>query len=162
MKGGVDMTFGEYVKRLRSEKQLSQRDLAEKSGVSNAEISRLESGERKKPSPNVIKAIAPPLGISYEDLMVKAGYIEHVINHDNFDEHVFEEVDGTYVDTYRKAKRIAERDDELISILDRAVDKSSPEDISTMKKILSSFYDDSLSEDDKLALRAILGKFAKE
>lgn len=39
------MTLGEYIKNLRKEKELSQWDLAEKSGVSNAEISRLETGK---------------------------------------------------------------------------------------------------------------------
>ncbi|HHV60088.1 MAG TPA: helix-turn-helix transcriptional regulator, partial [Clostridiaceae bacterium] len=35
------MSFGSYIKSLREQNHLSQRDLAEKSGVSNAEISRL-------------------------------------------------------------------------------------------------------------------------
>lgn len=155
------MTFGKFIRKLRAEQGLSQRDLSEKSGVSNAEISRLETGERLKPSPKVIKAIAPSLGISYEELMVKAGYIEHVINHDSFDEHIFEEIDGTFVDTYRKVKRISERDEELISILDKAVIKSSPEDIDTMKKILGGFIDDGLSDADKSILRGVLEKFSK-
>lgn len=156
------MNFGEFLKKLRSESGLSQRELADKSGVSNAEISRLETGERKKPSPKVIKAIAPFLSLSYEELMVHAGYIERVITHDSFDEHILEDVDGTFADTFRKAKRIAGRDEELISILDRAVDKSTEQDISTMKKILSSFSDDRLSDADKLALGAVLEKFSKE
>lgn len=155
------MTFGEYIKKLRVELGLSQRELSEKSGISNAEISRLESGERQKPSPMVIKAIASHLDISYEELMVKAGYIEHVIDHDNFYEHIFKEDNGAFVDTYRKAKRISERDEELISILDRAVIKSSPEDIATMKKIISGFIDDNLSDTDKNILRGILEKFSK-
>ncbi|MGE5390477.1 MAG: helix-turn-helix domain-containing protein [Deltaproteobacteria bacterium] len=155
------MSFGDFIKKMRSEQGLSQRELADKSGVSNAEISRMETGDRKKPSPNSIKAIAPFLGISYEELMVKAGYIEHVIDHKSFDEHIFVESDGTFVDTYRKAKRIAERDEELISILDRAVIKSSTEDIDTLKKILSSFVNDGLSESDKVILRGLLEKFSK-
>lgn len=155
------MTFGELIKMLRTERGLSQRELADKSGVSNAEISRMESGERKKPSPGILKALSPYLDISYEELMVKAGYIEHVVDHSSFDEYIFYETDGTFVDAYRKAKRITERDEELISILDRAVIKSSPEDIDTMKIILGSFIDDSLSESDKTILRGILEKFSK-
>lgn len=71
------MSFGEYLKQIRLEKSISQRELAEKSGISNAEISRLESGERQKPSPDALKAIAPILGVTYEDLMDKAGYLSN-------------------------------------------------------------------------------------
>lgn len=69
------MSFGEYLKQLRKEKSISQRELAEKSGVSNAEISRIETGGRQKISPDVLRAIAPILEIPYEELMDKAGYI---------------------------------------------------------------------------------------
>lgn len=70
------MSLGEYLKQIRNEKLISQRELAEKSGISNAEISRIESGERQKPSPDALRAIAPVLGLSYETLMDKAGYID--------------------------------------------------------------------------------------
>ncbi|MTI85374.1 MAG: helix-turn-helix domain-containing protein [Firmicutes bacterium] len=69
------MNFGEYLKQLRKEKSISQRELAEKSGISNAEISRIETGGRQKISPDVLRAIAPILDTPYEDLMDKAGYL---------------------------------------------------------------------------------------
>ena len=47
------MDLGEYLIRMRSERGYSQRDLAEKSGISPAEISRVESGKRQKVSPAV-------------------------------------------------------------------------------------------------------------
>lgn len=67
--------IGEYIKRIRTERSLSQRQLSELSGISNAEISRIETGERQKPSPDVLRKLAPHLDISYEVLMDKAGYI---------------------------------------------------------------------------------------
>jgi transcriptional regulator with XRE-family HTH domain len=69
------MTVGEYLKQLRKEKSISQRELAEKSGISNAEISRIETGERQKPSPDVLRQLASALNVPYESLMDKAGYI---------------------------------------------------------------------------------------
>lgn len=69
------MTLGEYLKELRKEKSISQRELAIEAGISNAEISRIETGERQKPSPDVLKQIAPILGVTYEQLMEKAGYL---------------------------------------------------------------------------------------
>lgn len=69
------MSFGKYLKQLRTEKPISQRELAYKAGISNAEISRIETGGRQKPSPDVLRAIAPILGVPYEELMDKAGYL---------------------------------------------------------------------------------------
>ena len=89
MKGCVFMSFGSFLKNLREQNKLSQRDLAEKSGVSNAEISRLETGDRKKPSPLVLKSLAPSLGIRYEELMQQAGYIEETIEHKGYTENLY-------------------------------------------------------------------------
>lgn len=69
------MTFGEYLKQLREERSISQRALAEKSGISNAEISRIETGNRQNPSPDVLRQLAQALDIPHEILMEKAGYI---------------------------------------------------------------------------------------
>jgi len=150
------MTFGEYVKKLRCEMNLTQRDLSVKSGISNAEISRLESGERKNPSPKVIKAIAPFLGISYEDLMMQAGYFEHVIDYGEFggDSQIL-------FDIFRRAKHIAEKDEELIGIFEGIVDKFPPEDIIAMKMILRSFLDDRVPDSDKQMMLSIFAKFAR-
>lgn len=84
--------IGEYLKTLRLERKLSQRALAEKSGVSNAEISRIESGERKKPSEEVLRALAFVLEVDFNDLLKKSHYLiiqsplskEHMIDQARF------------------------------------------------------------------------------
>lgn len=68
--------FGEYLKNKRKEKGLSIRKLEELSGVSNAYLSQLENGKRGMPSPEIIKKINGPLGVEYDELMEKAGYID--------------------------------------------------------------------------------------
>ena len=70
------MELGSYLIQVRNERGYSQRDLAEKSGVSPAEISRVESGKRQKPAPAVLRAIADTLVISYPYLMQLAGYMD--------------------------------------------------------------------------------------
>ena len=70
------MDLGSYLIQVRNERGYSQRDLAEKSGVSPAEISRVESGRRQKPSPAVLRAIAETLVVSYPYLMQLAGYMD--------------------------------------------------------------------------------------
>ncbi|MBW7453860.1 helix-turn-helix domain-containing protein [Paenibacillus sepulcri] len=54
----------------------SQRELAEKSGISHSTINRIEAGTHKV-SPETLKALAPYLkNTSYEELMKKAGYVD--------------------------------------------------------------------------------------
>lgn len=67
--------FGEYFAELRKEEGFkSQRDLADRSGISNATISRIESGTNRA-SPEVLREIANCfLTVSYEELLQKAGY----------------------------------------------------------------------------------------
>ena len=73
------MNLGEYISSKRKEKGWSQRDLAAASNVSNAEISRLESGKRKEPSPSVLKEIAKALSIPFEDLLQAAGILDETL-----------------------------------------------------------------------------------
>lgn len=104
------MSFGSFIKNLREQNNLSQRDLSEKSGVSNAEISRLETGGRKKPSPLVLKSLAPYLGVTYEELMQQAGYIEETIEHQGYTENLYRDDNGQLVDIITRAKDMYEKD----------------------------------------------------
>lgn len=70
--------LGKYINEQRIFKNLSIRKLAEISHVSHTEISRLESGERKNPSPFVLKSISHALNINFEDIMKVAGYTDDI------------------------------------------------------------------------------------
>lgn len=49
----------------------------------------MEPGEREKPPPLPIKANVPFLGVSYEELMQKAGYIDEVVEYHGFTENKY-------------------------------------------------------------------------
>lgn len=68
-------TFGQYVRKLRQQKALSQRELARLSGLNHSEISRIEGGSRPTPSPESLAKLAPHLGVAHEDLMRRLGYL---------------------------------------------------------------------------------------
>lgn len=104
------MNLGEFIKNLRKQNKLSQRELAEKSGVSNAEISRIETGDRKSPSPAILKAFAPYLKVSYEELMKQAGYIEEIIDHQGYTENLYRDKEGNLIDILRHTKDMYEKD----------------------------------------------------
>lgn len=67
--------FGHYLRQIRKRAGLTIRQLEEKSGVSNAYLSQIETGKRSIPSETILKKIHGPLGIEYEDLLEKAGHI---------------------------------------------------------------------------------------
>lgn len=69
--------FGLYFAKLREDSGFkSQRQLAEKSGVSNGTIARIEGGTQE-PTPSTLKKLALHLkDVNYEDLMKAAGYID--------------------------------------------------------------------------------------
>lgn len=67
--------FGDYFRRLRRSKGFkSQKILAEKSGVSQATISRIEDGTQK-PLPETLLLLADALNSSAIELLVRSGYL---------------------------------------------------------------------------------------
>ncbi len=68
-------SLGDYLHDQRRQAQLSLRQLAEQTGVSNPYLSQIERGLRK-PSAEVLQQIAKALRISSETLYVRAGILD--------------------------------------------------------------------------------------
>jgi transcriptional regulator with XRE-family HTH domain len=67
--------IGSFIRSQRETAQVSVRQLAERSGVSNPYLSQVERGLRK-PSADVLSQIAKALRVSAEVLYVRAGILE--------------------------------------------------------------------------------------
>ena len=59
------------VREVRIRQGLSQEELSEKSGVSAANISRIETGETKNPRPSTMRRLASALGVSVYALWIE-------------------------------------------------------------------------------------------
>ena len=68
-------SLGEYLREQRVSAQLSLRQLAEQTGVSNPYLSQIERGLRR-PSAEVLQQLAKALRISAETLYVRAGILD--------------------------------------------------------------------------------------
>ena len=68
-------TLGDYLREQRHSAELSLRQLSEVAGVSNPYLSQIERG-LKKPSAEILQALAKALRISAESLYVRAGFLE--------------------------------------------------------------------------------------
>ncbi len=71
----VASDIGSFIRSQRETAQVSMRQLAERSGVSNPYLSQVERGLRK-PSADVLAQIAKALRVSAEVLYVRAGILE--------------------------------------------------------------------------------------
>lgn len=72
----VPLTLGEKIAKARNRKGITQKTMAELSGLSFSMISKIESGEQSNPSYETINRIASALGISIQELFV--GSIEGI------------------------------------------------------------------------------------
>jgi transcriptional regulator with XRE-family HTH domain len=64
--------LGEFIRAQRQQAQMSLRDLAERTNVSNPYLSQVERGLHE-PSVRVLKAISDALNVSLETLLARAG-----------------------------------------------------------------------------------------
>lgn len=68
--------LGDYLKQCRQALRLTLRDVEEKTqrAVNNGTLSQIENNHTKKPSPNVLYHLGQLYGVSYDDLLVRAGH----------------------------------------------------------------------------------------
>lgn len=74
MRNAEKTAVGVYLRSLRNTKSLSLREVERKTGVSNAVLSQIESGQVKRPSPHTLYKLAELYGVPYEVLMDRTGY----------------------------------------------------------------------------------------
>src|ERR1700752_1741933 len=82
-------SLGRYLKSVRLGSKMTLRDVEEATGkeVSNAYLSQLEGGKITKPSPHILYALSTALGVAYEALMERAGYIVPAATHLDGEKH---------------------------------------------------------------------------
>ena len=68
-----EKTIGEVIAEAREKKGLSQRQLAKIANINNSELSKIESGIRKEPSPKILRKISNVLDVNYNDIMYMIG-----------------------------------------------------------------------------------------
>jgi len=73
--------LGSFIREQRRGARLSLRKLSDLAGISNPYLSQIERGLRK-PSAEILQAIARALSISSETLYVRAGILEENRDHD--------------------------------------------------------------------------------
>jgi transcriptional regulator with XRE-family HTH domain len=119
-----NISIGEFIRNKRTEKDLGQKELARLANISTVELWRIETGDRKKVSPSILKALAPHMGVSYEELMKIAGYIP-----DDFAFNI------TYIDE----EEMPEYYIKAIGLLRMAYDNLNQAEFETMMELIKTY-----------------------
>ena len=67
--------LGLRLQQVRDLRNRSLRDVAEKAEISASYLQKIERGQVKNPSPNILHTLAKELGVPYAELMRLAGYV---------------------------------------------------------------------------------------
>lgn len=68
--------FGKYLRELREKKGVTLKEVEQATGLSNAYISQLETGTRRRiPPPERLNALADYFNVTISELLAKAGYV---------------------------------------------------------------------------------------
>lgn len=107
------MDLGSFIKKLRTDNNLSIREVSRLSGVSHPYISQIETGKNDNPSPEILNKLAGPLGVTQFDLMSAAGYfsltesdLQRKKEMEDFYDNLTPEQLGEYVESQAYAHRL--------------------------------------------------------
>lgn len=124
-------SFPEMVKAARQKAGLSQRSFAEKLGITQTQLCRLET-TNVKPARKTLKRLSPYLGIPYSTLLVKAGYSDVISE----DEDYFSTI-GLPVELNKIVEEIYRADADLALDLQNFTEYATQENICLLKLIIS-------------------------
>lgn len=124
-------SVSKLVKDGRLRNNLTQAALANQTGLTTAEISRIEGGVTKKPTRKVLKALSPYTGIAYTRLLIYSGYSEII------EDELYYNKNGQLIPYLDIVDDIYKADSELLEILAN-IDKLSIGDIKLVIKLIKT------------------------
>lgn len=152
---------GDYIKNLRLKKDITQKDFAEKTGLSASELCKIENGTRNKPSPKALKAIAPVLGVTLQDLLYRAGYIDDISDDPGFSTKQYIDSMGNNIKMTYLIDSIYHADIDLLPKLKKVTDQMDKKSIMIIEELFDTLSTTSVTEAEKDAILIILSKFLK-
>lgn len=124
-------TIGEKLKEaFEKNPNLSQKEVASRTGLSPTDINRILNNQIRKPSRDKLKKLAPFIGEPLENLLSYSGY-------ENFDSELsFLNPDGSKIDYLKAVSVIYKMDWELLEAFSNLETKLDKNDIAILKKYL--------------------------
>ncbi len=156
--------IGEEIARARENKGLSQRQLAKAINISNAELSKIESGEREIPNPKTLKKISKYIDLNYNEMMDMVGLGTQATPLNPFIENYYKNLKGDELDNaWMMAKASIRNNEDLIISLNEQI--KADENMAQEKKenLIDAIQDlEYQNETNKLILNILDEKRFKE
>lgn len=116
--------IGEAIAKARENKGLSQRQLAILVGISNAELSKIESGEREIPNPKILKKISKHINLNYNDMLDMIGLGTQITTLNPFIRNYYENLRGDKLeDAWMMAKASINNNKIMIDALNQELER---------------------------------------
>lgn len=161
MDNGLNRGVGDYIKDLRLKKDITQKEFAEKTGLSASELCKIENGTRNKPSPKALKAIAPILGVTLQDLLYRSGYIDDISDDPELITKQYIDSMGNSIKMTYLINSIYHADIDLLPKLKKVTDLMDKKSIRVITELFDTLSTTSVTDAEKDAILIILSKFLK-
>ena len=108
--------LGDNIKKVRKEKGLGIKDIANVVGISEAYVSQIENSKRENPSVDILKSIAESLGVELSDLL--DGPDEPFISKENVNDYTVDELELEFERLKPKMRQLPQEEkNKLINII---------------------------------------------
>lgn len=108
--------LGNNIKKIRKEKGLGIKDIADVVGISEAYVSQIENNKRSNPSVDILKSIAESLGVELSDLL--GGPDEPFKANENANDYTVDELELEFERLKPKIRQLPQDEkDKLINII---------------------------------------------
>lgn len=110
------MTFGEILRKIRRDKKISQRALADKLGISFTYLSKIENDVMPPPSEELLIKLAKELDIDIDEFMIEANKVptdiqQTIMNNPKIPKFL-RSIDKITDEKWKKIEAILEEEDE--------------------------------------------------
>lgn len=128
-----EKNLGERIAKAREDKGLSQRQLAKAVNISNAELSKIESGEREVPNPKILRKLSKHIDLNYNEMMSMVGLGAQVTTLNPFIKNYYKNLKGEELeDAWVMATSSIKNNEVIIETLNNQI--RSNEDMDKDKK----------------------------
>ena len=133
--------IAQLIKQTRETKNISQKTLAQKSGLTNVQLSRIESG-KSVPSVKTLSRLGPYLGYTLEDLLLSSSYSGTISSGSP----TYTDLDGKVINLHEQVENMYKVDGELLLLLINFYSHYSSSDSELIKIIFQSIEECSCTQ----------------
>ncbi len=149
--------IGEEIAKAREIAGLSQRQLAKLIGISNAELSKIESGEREVPNPRILRKMSKHINLNYYKMLHIIGLGAKGTPLNPFIENYYKNLKGDELNNaWMMAKSSIKNNDVIIESINKQLEEDKKMDQEKKDNLIDTLQDLSYQNETNLLILKIL------